>query len=199
VFTVRDLLPGAPPNAIALTIDDGPHPYWTPRVLDVLAQYKVQATFCLIGVEVRACPDLARRAVADGHGLANHTNTHPLPFARLAAEQVDVEIGSAQAIIVGETGYSPKLFRAPGGEWSPAIFQSVAAHGLIPIDWDVDPRDWSRPGTGTVTSRMLAARPGDILLCHDGGGDRSETVAALATVIPILLGRGLDFVPLDPP
>jgi peptidoglycan/xylan/chitin deacetylase (PgdA/CDA1 family) len=198
VFTVHELLPNAPRNAVALSIDDGPNPDWTPRVLDLLARYQVRATFCVIGMEARTLPALLGRAVAQGHSLANHTNTHPQPFTRLSAAQIDVEIGSAQTVIAGETGHTPTLFRAPGGDWSPTVFQSVAAHGLIPIDWDIDPKDWTRPGATTITSRMLAARPGDILLCHDGGGDRSETVAALVTVIPALLNRGLVFVPLVP-
>jgi peptidoglycan/xylan/chitin deacetylase (PgdA/CDA1 family) len=198
VFTVHDLLPDAPRSAVALTIDDGPHPLWTPRMLDLLARYHVRATFCLVGLEVRAFPDVVRRAVAAGHMVCNHSNTHPQPFTGLSAEQLDVEIGTAQAVIVAETGHSPKLFRAPGGTWSKGVFTAVAAHGLIPIDWDVDPRDWARPGTGAITSRLLAARPGDILLCHDGGGDRSETLAALTRVLPVLLARGYQFVTLEP-
>jgi peptidoglycan/xylan/chitin deacetylase (PgdA/CDA1 family) len=197
-FTVHDLVPDAPKNAVALTIDDGPHPYWTPRVLDLLAHYKVLATFCLVGLEVRAFPDLVRRTVAAGHVVCNHSNTHPQPFTRLSADQLDVEIGVSQTIIATETGHVPKLFRAPGGAWSPLVFTAAARHGLIPIDWDIDPRDWSRPGTPTIVRKLLAARPGDILLCHDGGGDRSETLAALTQVLPVLLARGYDFVTLTP-
>jgi peptidoglycan/xylan/chitin deacetylase (PgdA/CDA1 family) len=197
-FTVHDLIPDAPKNAVALTIDDGPHPQWTPRVLDLLAHYKVLATFCLVGLEVRAFPDLVRSTVRAGHMVCNHTNTHPQPFNRLPADRLDVEIGSAQTIISTETGHLPKLFRAPGGAWSPLVFSAAARHGLIPIDWDIDPRDWSRPGTATIVRKLLAARPGDILLCHDGGGDRSETLAALAQVLPVLLARGYEFITLAP-
>jgi peptidoglycan-N-acetylglucosamine deacetylase len=199
VFRVQDLMPDAPANAVALTIDDGPHPYWTPRVLDLLAHYKVAATFCLVGLEVKAFPDLVRRAVTAGHRVCNHSYTHPQPFGRLAPDQLTTEIGTTQTVIYGDTGHTPRLFRAPGGAWNSTVFATVAAHGLYPIDWDVDPRDWSSPGSDTITRRLLAARPGDILLCHDGGGDRAETLASLTQVLPALLGRGLRFVPLDPP
>ena len=198
VFTVHDLLPNAPAHAVALTIDDGPHPAWTPRVLDLLARYQIHATFCLVGLEVRAFPALVRRAVGAGHMVCNHTFTHPQPFTGLSTARLDVEIGSTQTVIITETGHTPKLFRAPGGDWNRGVFAAVAAHGLIPIDWDVDPRDWSRPGTGIVVRKLLAARPGDIQRCHDGGGDRSETLAALTQVLPVLLARGYKFVTLEP-
>jgi peptidoglycan/xylan/chitin deacetylase (PgdA/CDA1 family) len=196
-YQVRDLVPSAPANAVALTIDDGPHPYWTPKVLDLLAHYRIQATFCLVGLEVRAFPQVVRHTVAAGHSVCNHTYTHPQPFTQLTAAQLGVEIGSTQAIITAETGRAPRLFRAPGGGWSRDVFAAAAGHGLNPIDWDVDPRDWSEPGTGVIIRRLLAAKPGDILLCHDGGGDRAETLAALTMVVPVLLGRGLRFVSLD--
>ena len=88
------------------------------------------------------------------------------------------------------------MFRSPGGEWNEFVFQSCARMGQTPVDWDVDPQDWRRPGAAIIAQRLLAARPGDILLCHDGGGDRSETVKALQTTLPALRGRGLTFLTL---
>jgi peptidoglycan/xylan/chitin deacetylase (PgdA/CDA1 family) len=196
---VADVLPGAPSNAIALTFDDGPHPAWTSRVLDLLAHYRVPATFFMIGGNVRAQPALARRAVAEGHAVGNHTYDHPLPFTALSSDRVNAEIDSTQQAIAEVTGYSPSLFRAPGGEWDDAALSAAAEHRLVPVGWAVDPRDWSRPGTGVIVQRLSAARAGDILLCHDGGGDRSETLAALDQMLPVLLGRGYQFVALAPP
>lgn len=196
VHTLHDLYPTAPPNAVALTIDDGPQPEWTPKMLDLLAEHDVKATFSLIGIQVKQFPKLAERIVLAGHQLCNHTMHHPLDIASYSRRRVDDEITEAFVRIGEATGVAPKFFRSPGGAWSKTIFHSVARHGMVPIDWDVDPRDWSRPGTARIRKTMLKAKGGDILLCHDGGGDRSETIKALRTVLPELKKRGLTFVPL---
>jgi peptidoglycan/xylan/chitin deacetylase (PgdA/CDA1 family) len=188
--------PAFPPHAVALTIDDGPHPLWTPRVLALLEHYHVPATFFMIGNQVRGHEDVARSVVAAGHNVANHTYSHPTTLPKFSVAQMRVEIGHAQEKIHDTTGFTPKLFRSPGGSWSPPLFAQAARAGLLPIDWSADPSDWKRPGTPAITHRMLGARPGQILLCHDGGGDRSETYAALQVVIPTLLGRGYTFVSL---
>ncbi|MET8162413.1 polysaccharide deacetylase family protein [Sphaerisporangium sp. NPDC005289] len=196
VRSLHDLAPAAPRNAIALTIDDGPHPEWTPRMLDLLAEHEVSATFSLIGLQVQRYPRLAERIVQAGHQLCNHTMHHPIPFNRLSAGRVKAEITEAQRRISDATGVHARFFRSPGGSWSPQVVRAAGDHGMIPIDWDVDPRDWSRPGTRRIAQSMLACRPGAILLCHDGGGDRSETLRALRTVIPRLKHRGMAFVAL---
>jgi peptidoglycan-N-acetylglucosamine deacetylase len=196
VHRLQDLRPDAPANAIALTIDDGPQPEWTPKMLDLLAEHDVKATFSLIGIQVKEFPRLAQRIVAAGHELCNHTMHHPIPFNELSAKRVTNEIAEAHARIADVTGITPKFFRSPGGAWSKRILHTAAEGGMQPIDWDVDPRDWSRPGTAHITRSMLGCRAGAILLCHDGGGDRSETIKALHTVIPKLKARGLSFIPL---
>jgi peptidoglycan-N-acetylglucosamine deacetylase len=196
IHGVHDLFPTAPPNAIALTIDDGPQPEWTPKMLDLLAEFEVKATFSLIGIQVKQFPKLAERIVQAGHQLCNHTMTHPLDIASLSRKKVDREITEAHDRIGYATGVAPKFFRSPGGAWSHAVFHSAARHGMVPIDWDIDPRDWALPGTKHIKRAMLKAKGGDILLCHDGGGDRSETIKALRKVIPELKKRGLTFVAL---
>jgi peptidoglycan/xylan/chitin deacetylase (PgdA/CDA1 family) len=196
IHRLPDLYPTAPPHAVALTIDDGPQPEWTPKMLDLLAEFDVRATFSLIGIQVKQFPKLAERIVQAGHQLCNHTMNHPLDIGSLSRKKVDREITEAHDRIGHATGVAPKFFRSPGGNWSHAVFHSAARHGMIPIDWDIDPRDWSRPGTGHIKRAMLKATGGDILLCHDGGGDRSETIKALRKVIPQLKKRGLTFVPL---
>jgi len=196
VYTVHQILPHAPADAIALTIDDGPDPHWTPQVLALLARYKVAATFSLIGLEAHAHRALVREIVAQGHTVCNHTMSHPQPFTHRSAAAIEAELDRAQSAIGDAAGTAPTLFRSPGGDWSPAVFSAAARRNLTPIDWDVDPRDWARPGTQPIISRLLAARPGDILLCHDGGGNRSETVTALRTVLPRLKSRGFTFVTL---
>jgi peptidoglycan/xylan/chitin deacetylase (PgdA/CDA1 family) len=194
--SVHDLKPDAPKNAIALTIDDGPHPKWTPLVLDLLAKHEVQATFCLIGEQVRDNYKVVQLMVEAGHQVANHTWRHPIDINRFSNKRVETEITKTHRVIVEVTGTAPRLFRAPGGNWSPTVFKAVARHGMFPIDWDIDPRDWSRPGVSHVTRKLLEGRAGDILLCHDGGGDRSQTLKSLKTVLPRLKSRGLEFITL---
>jgi peptidoglycan/xylan/chitin deacetylase (PgdA/CDA1 family) len=201
VFTLADyrrVVPVGPfpADAVALTIDDGPHPVWTPKILRLLDKYHVPALFCMIGNQVLGHETVARDVTRDGHQLANHTWSHPSSLAHNTPAQIHKEILKAQHKIHDTTGYVPKLFRSPGGAWSPAVLGEAARAGLVPLDWSDDPRDWSRPGTAAITHRLLAAEPGQILLCHDGGGDRSETYAALRTVIPALTARGYRFVAL---
>jgi len=196
VNRVPQILPGAPANAIALTIDDGPHPVYTPIVLEVLQRYGVKATFSMIGINVQRYPQVARQVVAAGHTICNHSMWHPIPFTALTPAQVHEEVADGLNRIWDATKTAPTVFRAPGGGWSPAVFHALSVYGLIPLDWDVDPRDWTVPGVAHIEGVLDTGRGGDILLCHDGGGNRIETVKALAQVIPALLARKLEFVTL---
>jgi peptidoglycan/xylan/chitin deacetylase (PgdA/CDA1 family) len=185
-----------PADAVALTIDDGPHPVWTPKILQLLERYHVPAMFCVIGNQVLGHENIARMVTAAGHRLANHTWSHPTSLAKKTGDVVHGEMLRAQEKIHDTTGYTPRFFRSPGGVWSPMVLQQTAAAGLLPLDWTNDPKDWSRPGVGKIEHTMLAAHPGQILLCHDGGGDRSQTYNALKVVLPQLKARGLRFVAL---
>ncbi|MGW4466247.1 polysaccharide deacetylase family protein [Micromonospora sp. NPDC004704] len=185
---------GVPGPGIALTIDDGPHPEWTPRMLDLLARHQVRATFFLIGDRVREQPELARRVLAAGHTIGNHSMSHPQPFAALSPQRMRAEISRTQDEIVDATGVRPRLFRAPGGNWSRDVLRASADLGLSAVDWTVNPSDWRSPGVRRITRKLSRGRAGQVLLCHDGGGDRSQTVEALETVLPRLLDRGLRFV-----
>jgi peptidoglycan/xylan/chitin deacetylase (PgdA/CDA1 family) len=180
---------------VALTIDDGPDPEWTPKVLALLERLDVRATFCVVGRQAAAHPGLVAAVAGAGHLVANHTHTHT--FLRTAtASRVRSEIGRAtEAITAATGGRPPALFRAPGGEWTPAVLAECAAQGLRPLGWSVDPRDWSRPGTTSIVRAILGSTvPGSIILEHDGGGDRSQTLQALAEALPRLLDRGFRFV-----
>jgi peptidoglycan/xylan/chitin deacetylase (PgdA/CDA1 family) len=189
MFTVDD-----GPKAIALTIDDGPNPIYTPQVLALLARYRVTATFSMIGTQVQAYPAVAREVAAAGHLIANHTWTHP-DLAGLPSALVAEQMSRATAAIHAATGRIPDLFRAPYGAWSPFVLAQCARTGMTPLDWSVDPRDWSRPGVASIVANIMRnTRSGSIILEHDGGGDRSETVAALKIVIPRLLDEGYHFV-----
>jgi peptidoglycan/xylan/chitin deacetylase (PgdA/CDA1 family) len=185
---------GVPGHGVALTVDDGPHPQWTAKTLDLLARHGVHATFFLIGTQARTHPELARRIVAEGHTVGNHSMHHPQPFAALPPARLATEIGDAQREIEDAAGVTPRLFRAPGGNWSRRVLRAVADHHLTTVDWTVNPSDWRSPGVPRITRALARCRAGHILLCHDGGGDRSQTVEALDTVIPRLLARGLTFI-----
>jgi peptidoglycan-N-acetylglucosamine deacetylase len=196
VHGLKDLTPPAPPTAIALTVDDGPHPAYTPQMLDLLAEFRVRATFSLIGEQVSEYPQLVKRIITSGHQVSDHTMTHPLDLPSLSSDRIKAEIGQTRDRIAQLTGVAPKFFRAPGGNWSTQVIDVATERGMICIDWAVDPRDWARPGTSSIENSLLGSKAGDILLCHDGGGDRSETIQALRTVIPALQKRGLTFVAL---
>jgi peptidoglycan/xylan/chitin deacetylase (PgdA/CDA1 family) len=180
---------------IALTIDDGPHPEWTPKVLALLARYDIRATFCMIGQNAAAHPDLVGRVIEGGHHVANHTFTHPLDLTTLSPAQIRAEIERASdAIVAGSGGAHPRLFRAPGGSWSLPVISACTVAGMRPLDWSVDPRDWSLPGVRHIVSTILTkTHPGSIILDHDGGGNRRQTVEALGIALPRLLEAGYHF------
>jgi peptidoglycan/xylan/chitin deacetylase (PgdA/CDA1 family) len=175
---------------VALTFDDGPSVY-TPQVLSVLNHYGVHATFMEIGEQVGARAGTARAVIRSGDAIGDHTWSHPLLTAANTANQ----IGPTQKAIHTATGYRPCLLRAPYGAASAAVVDIARSLGLLTIQWDVDPQDWARPGAGVIAQRVLAAvHAGAIVIMHDGGGDRSETVAALRTIVPTLLARGYHLV-----
>ncbi len=179
---------------IALTIDDGPDPQWTPQILALLTRYRIPATFCMIGRHAAAYPHLVADVVAGGHRVANHSFTHPIPITRLTTAQVHDEVNRASDAITAAGGGRPALFRSPGGIWSAAVLAACAAAGLRPLDWSVDPRDWSRPGVPHIVGVILTrTRPGSIILDHDGGGNRQQTIDALTIALPRLLDAGYQF------
>ncbi len=183
-------------RAVMLTIDDGPSPEWTPRYLRLLGRYDIKATFNLIGEQVPANRTLVRAMASEGHVLANHTWTHDEQLASRAPERIRREIQQTNDAIHTAAGRAPTQFRAPGGNWGPAVFAELARQNMLPLDWDVDPRDWARPGVPAIRTAMLQARPHDIILCHDGGGDRAQTYRALQLVLPELRHRGYTFTTL---
>jgi len=181
-------------KAIALTIDDGPNATYTPQVLTLLAKYRVTAMFSMIGIEVNALPGVAREVADAGHVIANHTLRH-VDLGTLSQSAVVAEMDQATEAIHTATGIVPARFRAPYGVWSRAVFQHCAETGMTPVDWSVDPRDWARPGVSAIVRNIMRnTRGGSIILEHDGGGNRAETVAALGIVIPRLLDSGYHFV-----
>lgn len=179
---------------IALTFDDGPGPY-TRQVLRILRRADVPATFFVVGQQVARAPGIVRTMIRDGHMLANHSLSH----ANLGGGggRAAYEIERTQAIIRRVTGFTPCLFRPPYGATSAALNRIVRAHGMLSILWDVDTNDWRRPGASTIAARIVGqARGGSVVLLHDAGGNRQQTVAALKPTIRVLRRRGYQFVTL---
>jgi peptidoglycan-N-acetylglucosamine deacetylase len=188
---------GGPANrrVVALTFDDGPW-YDTPQFLNVLEREHVAATFFEIGEQISTYGQggaIERRMLADGDMVGDHTWSHPNvagagPFA---ASQIS---STADAISRATGGFRPCLFRAPYGSVSGALIAEARSMGFTTIEWNVDPTDWARPGTDAIYQRVVAAvTNGSIVIQHDGGGDRSETLAALPREIATLKQRGFRF------
>ncbi|MCX4695591.1 polysaccharide deacetylase family protein [Streptomyces sp. NBC_01408] len=177
-------------GAMVLTFDDGPDPRYTPAILDTLARYGVRAMFFVCGEMAAENRDLLRRMADEGHVIGNHTWTHP-HLTRLSRPALAAEIARTSEVVQQTVGEPPLWFRAPYGEWNRAAFEVGAELGMEPLAWTVDTLDWKEPGTATIVSRVLGgAAPGVIVLSHDAGGDRSQSVRALDSYLPQLLARG---------
>ncbi len=178
---------------IALTFDDGPWPD-TPAFLKILEREHVNATFFQIGEQVGTYgPAVDKRMLADGDIIGDHSWSHPnlAGAGSFAAGQISETATAIRKL----TGFRPCLLRAPYGSVSPALIGEARRMGFTTIQWDVDPRDWSRPGTGAIYSNVVRnAHDGAIVIQHDGGGDRSETLAALPREIETLRHEGYRFV-----
>ncbi|MFJ8300099.1 polysaccharide deacetylase family protein [Streptomyces sp. NPDC094447] len=179
-------------RGVNLTIDDGPDPVWTPRVLDVLREYGVKATFCMVGTQARAHPDLVKRVVAEGHRLCNHSVSHDTAMDKASEDYQKRQILDAERMITKASGgVRPVYYRAPGGAFTPYSRKLAAAHGMRPLGWNVDTKDFERPGTAAIVATVERELPnGPTLLFHDAGGDRSQTVEALRRLLPRLTEQG---------
>ncbi|GAA3743806.1 polysaccharide deacetylase family protein [Plantactinospora mayteni] len=175
-------------RAVALTFDDGPHPEWTPGVLDQLRKAGVQATFCVVGVKVRKYPSLVRRIAREGHTLCNHSWQHDLKLGKRKAAQIRDDLERTNREIQRAVpGAKVPYYRQPGGKWTSSVVAVSKSLGMKPLHWDVDPADWDDTSSAEISRRIAKqARPGSIVLLHDGGGDRSRTLGACPQVISSL-------------
>ena len=183
-------------RVVALTFDDGPDPENTPQVLALLAQYHAVATFCMIGSSATRHPELVRAVVAAGMRLCDHTVSHDMGLTDRPEPQIEAEIVGGRADLLAAAGADVPIdyFRAPGGRWSDPMQQIAARHGMRPLAWSVDPRDWARPGVAhIVTTVQQQVQPGAVILLHDGGKGRDQTVAALGELLPWFAGQGYQF------
>lgn len=192
---LQTLTAGWGPAPVSLTFDDGPHPTYTPQILDILDRYGVKATFFVLGEQVARHPHLAQEIVRRGHAIANHTWSHP-DLTRLSAAQLNHQIHRTSDVIAFATARRPTCVRPPYGAINARVASHIWSSNHVPVNWSVDSVDWMRPGVGAIANRALTgARPGAVILFHDGGGVRTQTVAALPSVIEGLIGRGYQIVP----
>lgn len=193
--TIRSRVLNNKAKVIALTFDDGPSPETTPQVLDILQREQIKATFFVVGKTVKNHPQLLKQIVADGHAIGNHTwNHHYHQYSPSAAAQ---ELETTAQLIHQLTGVKTALFRPPAGILNNGLVDYAHQKKYAVIMWSADSKDWqSRRITGPqlIDNALTGAQPGSIILLHDGGGDRSKTVAALPKLITELKQRGYQFV-----
>jgi len=191
---------GMPPRTVVLTFDDGPDPTWTPRVLDVLARHDVPGTFFVLGSQALRHPDLIRRQVAEGHELGNHSFSHP-DLTTQSTWQQRWELDQTQLSLIGVTGRTTTLMRPPYSfsnegldDRSWQLVQQTHDDGYITVLADVDSLDWQQPGVDAIVRNSIPRDgKGAVVLLHDAGGDRAQTVAALDRLIPTLKAQGYRF------
>jgi cellulose synthase/poly-beta-1,6-N-acetylglucosamine synthase-like glycosyltransferase/peptidoglycan/xylan/chitin deacetylase (PgdA/CDA1 family)/spore germination protein YaaH len=198
------------PGMVALTFDDGPDEVWTPQILDILKRENVRATFFIIGKNGQANPGLVKRIIAEGHDIGNHTFTHP-NLGEIPGRMTELELTATQRLIESLTGRSTRLFRAPYfGDAEPQTPDEVEPAaianrlGYVIAGLRVDPNDWDQPGADAIVERAVAGvensdpdKQGQVVLLHDGGGDRSQTVEALTHLIRELRDRGYRFATIS--
>ncbi len=179
---------------MALTFDDGPNPKWTPRLLDVLAEHEVKATFFMLGIRAHAEPELVRRVAAEGHLVGNHTWDHP-NLARTATGKVRDELARTNETLEQITGERVQYFRPPFGARRPVVFRIARELGLRVVTWNAMTSDWSEPSAEQIAGRLVEkidrlerrGRAANIVL-HDGGhleraADRGASVAAAGMLV----------------
>nr|WP_020063102.1 polysaccharide deacetylase family protein [Bacillus sp. 123MFChir2] len=180
---------------IAITFDDGPDPTYTPQILNILREYHAESTFFMIGYRIQRNPYLIEQVLKYGHEIGNHTMNHL--YARNAAGQkLENDILEGKKYLE-KWIEKPLLFRPPGGYINESVFKTAteAGYQIVLWSWHQDPKDWSNPGKDKIAQHVLNnARSGDIVLLHDGGSDRSQTVEALKEILPALQKQGYRFV-----
>ena len=191
-------------HQVAITFDDGPDPRWTPKILDILKTANVKAAFFLVGVNAERYPSLVRRIVDDGHEIGNHTYYHP-NLALCWPEHIRLELNATQLLLETITGRATTLFRPPyASDTGPTQLSELAPlkiaedlNYLVVLE-NIDPQDWAKPGADIILRRIKQQRhDGSVILLHDAGGDRSQTVEALPRILDWLHTRGDSVVPLS--
>ena len=179
---------------IAITFDDGPHPRYTPEILDLLDEYGVKATFFVVGQNAAYYPELVKAEVDRGHEVGNHTFSHA-NLREVAYDGVCREISKTERLIYENTDFRARLLRPPEGIYSQAVCDAAADFDYTIVLWSIDTKDWAHNPSEKIAEQILTeVRGGDIILFHDFIGKDSPTPAALRMIIPTLLAEGYRFV-----
>lgn len=184
-------------KVIALTFDDGPHRKYTADILDILKKYNANATFFVVGEHAEKNPVLLRRMLDEGHEIANHTYTHK---RKMRTSELIAEIRKTHETIYSITGERTKLFRPVEGAYTDEHVEAVSKEGykLVMWSWHLDTLDWKSPGVKKIVDKVLdGAREGNVVLFHDGGGNRQQTVEALKEILPEFEQKGYRFVTIS--
>ncbi|KZE40023.1 oligosaccharide deacetylase [Bhargavaea cecembensis] len=184
-------------KVIALTFDDGPHRKYTAEILDILEEYDASATFFVVGAHAEKNPDLVLRMFDEGHEIANHTYTHK---RRMRTSELIREIRKTHETIHAITGNQTNLFRPVEGIYTDEQVEAVSKEGykLVMWSWHLDTLDWKNPGVNRIVNKVTdGAREGNVVLFHDGGGNRHQTVEALKQILPEFKRRGYKFVTIS--
>lgn len=188
-------------KVIALTFDDGPWDSSTAAILDILKENDAKATFFTVGQKISGHEDLVKRAVDEGHEVGTHTWDHAegsgqgVSLILMSSDERKQEVEKGMQAIKDATGQDGSLmFRTPGGNFDAGVAADLSGMITAEIGWNIDTHDWKRPGADVVAQRIESAGPGEILLMHDGGGDRTQTVEALRKALPVLKEQGYKFV-----
>lgn len=192
-------------KVVALTFDDGPWPEYTEQILDILKENDAKATFFTVGDRIdKKGRELVKRARDEGHQICTHSFDHAKGDGRgvdlglMSAEQQIEEITKGYDAIREALDEEPStVIRTPGGNFGAAVQKNLAPHISAEIGWNIDSSDWRRPGAAAIADQIQGAWPGAVILCHDGGGDRSQTVEAIRTAIPYLKEQGYRFITID--
>jgi peptidoglycan/xylan/chitin deacetylase (PgdA/CDA1 family) len=186
---------GSDIKMVALTFDDGPNPVYTPQILALLKQNNIHATFCLVGRQVKKYPELVKQIVAEGHKVADHSMNHDEFLYKRTDKKLKTEVFDEVALIKSVVpDASVDYFRAPAGNWNYHVRKMAVDWGMKPLGWSVDSKDWTTPGVDSIIETVKAElHPGAVVLMHDAGGNRSETVEALKKLIPTLRADGYQF------
>ncbi|MEV4500523.1 polysaccharide deacetylase family protein [Streptomyces klenkii] len=185
-----------PGKTVNLTIDDGPEPGWTVKVLALLEKYDAKATFCIIGSRAQEYPDLVKKVTAAGHRLCDHSVDHNTAMDKRAESYQEAQVLDAQKMIEKAAGEGARVsyYRAPGGAFTPYSREVAASHGMRPLGWNVDTHDWQNPGVDRIVETVKKGmKEGPTVLFHDGGGNRGQTVAALERLLPWFKEQGYTF------
>lgn len=191
-------------KVIALTFDDGPWDETTEEILDILKQYNAKATFFTVGNRISGREDLVKRAVNEGHEVGTHTYDHAqgsgegVSLILMSTEERQEEVEKGLQAIEDATGeQASTMFRSPGGNFDNSVATDLYGMIVAEIGWNIDTGDWQQPGADVIAERIESADPGEIILLHDGGGDRSQTVEALEKALPKLVEEGYSFVTVE--